>query len=356
MNEPNQPSTSLAAMTPRVRAAWYVLALSEELGKKPLRKILFEVPIVLFRGASGAVGALVDRCPHRSVPLSFGEVVGETLQCGYHGWRFERGGRCTAVPGLDGEADVPARCATRYEVREQQGFIWVWGDPATQPVGEPFHFRCADDPAYLTVRRAVPAPGAVHSVIENALDVPHTAFLHRGLFRSDGKRRPITCRVRRFHDRVECEFIGEARPEGLAGRILSPTGGMVTHFDRFYLPSITEVEYRIGEENHVMLNGACTPVSDFDTIVYACVSVRTRLPKWLVKAVVQPLAMYIFRQDAEILTLQTETFHRFGEARYVSTDVDLLGAHILRLMHRAARGEAGDPTAAPYEREVTMWV
>lgn len=356
MNEPSPTSNSLAAMTPKVRSAWYVLALSDELRDKPLRRTLLDTPIVLFRGASGAVGALLDRCPHRNVPLSFGAVVGETLQCGYHGWRFERSGQCSLVPALDGQADAPARAVTRYEVREQQGFVWVWGAPGSEAVGEPFRFAKADDPSYLTLRRAVPAPGAVHSVVENALDVPHTAFLHRGLFRKDGERRPITCRIRRAHDRVECEFVGEARPEGLAARLLAPSGGMVSHFDRFYLPSITEVEYKLGEDSHVLLNGACTPVSDFETVLYACVSVRTRLPKWLVRAALQPLALYIFRQDAEILALQTETLRRFGEAKYVSTDIDLLGAHILRLMHRAARDEPGDPNATPYEREVVMWV
>ena len=59
-------------------------------------------------------------------------------------------------------------------------------------------------------------------------------------------------------------FVGEPRPDGLAGQILSPSGGTVTHFDRFYLPSIVEVEYRIGEENHIILNGAITPHGDHD--------------------------------------------------------------------------------------------
>ena len=36
-------------------------------------------------------------------------------------------------------------------------------------------------------------------------------------------------------DRVEAEYLGEPRPEGLAARILSPSGGTVVHFDRFFL-------------------------------------------------------------------------------------------------------------------------
>ena len=56
---------------------------------------------------------------------------------------------------------------------------------------------------------------------ENALDVPHTAFLHRGLFRSDGTRRPIDVVIRRWHDRVEAQYIGEERPKGIVGWLLA---------------------------------------------------------------------------------------------------------------------------------------
>ena len=357
MNEIGRASASLAALAPRIRDAWYVLAMSHEVTARPIVRHLYGTPISVHRAPDGSVGALLDRCPHRNVPLSGGRVVDGALQCPYHGWRFETDGRCAAVPGLDGPADHPARRVQAWRVREQQGFVWVWGNAETEPVGEPFRFRYADDGSYLTVRRELRTRGSVHAVVENALDVPHTAFLHGGLFREDRKdRRPIRCVVERRHDRVACEFIGEARPTGMAARILSPSGGTVTHFDRFYLPSITEVEYRIGDENHILLNGACTPVDDWDTRLYAVVSARTRLPRWLVRMIVQPLALHIFGQDAVVLARQADALHAFGEASYASTEIDLLGPHILRLMTRAARGEPGDPDAAPYVRETTLLV
>src|SRR5206468_2317244 len=78
--------------------AWYVLCLSDELKREPIRRKLFGTPIVLFRGADGRVGALVDRCPHRSVPLSLGRVVGQQIECEYHGWQFDTGGNRVRVP------------------------------------------------------------------------------------------------------------------------------------------------------------------------------------------------------------------------------------------------------------------
>lgn len=356
MNEPRPASRALSALTPKLTKAWYVACMSSELRNKPLARRIWDLPIVVFRGADGRVGAFVDRCPHRSVPLSFGSVVGNTLQCGYHGWRFETDGRCTTVPALVGEPDHPARCAVALQVREQQGFVWVWADVGSPPEGEPFHFRVADAPGYLTVRREVAAPGTLHSVLENALDVPHTAFLHGGLFRTDGgTRREITCVVTRSHDRVECEYVGEGRPEGLAARLLAPGGGDIQHWDRFILPSVTEVEYRLGEDIHVVLNGACTPVSAFDTKMYAVVCVRSRIPTWLLRPLIQPLALRIFAQDAEVLALQTETMQAFDDATFVSTELDVLGTHILRILRRAARGEI-DPEEPPFVRETTMLV
>lgn len=348
--------TELAPLAPTIPHAWYVGCLSSELGAKPVARVIHGVPIVLFRGASGKAAALVDRCPHRNVPLSFGEVTGDDLRCGYHGWTFGADGACTRIPGLTGEVDAAGRRAAAYPVVEQQGLVWLWTSTERAPVDVPVHFRGVGDDRYLTVIREVRASGSVHQVIENALDVPHTAFLHGGLFRNDGERREIECVVQRWHDRCECEYIGEARPEGLAARLLSPSGGLVTHFDRFILPSITEVEYRIGDENHVILNGACTPVDDWDTRLYAVVSIRSRMPDWVLKPLVLPLALRIFAQDAEVLQLQTDNIRRFGEEAFTNTELDLLGPHILRLMRQAARDELGDPAAEPYRRESTMRV
>ncbi len=347
------PATSLL-VPPRVRRGWFVACRSSELRRRPLSLRLWGLPIVVFR-AGDAVGALLDRCPHRNIPLSGGRVVEGTLQCPYHGWRFRPDGACALVPGLSG-APGRAQAATGFPVREQQGFVWIWGDLDAPPEGEPFRFRYADDRSYLTVRRRVHAQGSIHMVAENALDVPHTAFVHSGLFRSDRpERTPIRCVVERSADRVTCEYVGEARPEGLVGRLLSPSGGTVVHFDRFYLPSVVEVEYRIGDENHVLVNAALTPNDDYETTLHAVVSVRTRLPAWLLAPIVLPFALWIFRQDAHLLARQTRALQAFGEQRYASTEIDLLGPHILKLLQRAESGHVAE-RERPWHKEVTLLV
>ena len=324
---------------PRVTRAWYVAAFSADIGPSPYAITIFDVPLVLWRDGAGEVRCLVDRCPHRGVPLSDGTVVEGELQCGYHGWRFDGEGATTRIPGMKPGSPL-IRCASAHPVREVQGLIWVWMAPDEEPNQEPFHFPVADKPGYTTVRRAVRMEGSLHQVVENALDVPHTGFLHAGLFRGDTPdraRKPVEVQVRRWSDGCEVEFIGEERPGGLAGRLLSPSGGELVHVDRFYLPCITEVEYRLGTEAHLMLSSACTPHSDWSTTMFAVVSVRTRLPGWLVRAAVEPVAMRILYQDAELMRRQTQHIAQFGHDRFIHTEVDLLGAQIMTLLKRAEK-------------------
>src|SRR5260370_39558960 len=77
----------------------YTAATSPEPGAKALAGTTCNEPLVIFRARDGAAAALTDRCPHRKAPLSSGEVVGNDIQCGYHGIRFAADGACTHVPG-----------------------------------------------------------------------------------------------------------------------------------------------------------------------------------------------------------------------------------------------------------------
>lgn len=351
----NPPPTKDHVSVAHLPAFWYIACPSKELGKKPLAVTILGTPLVVFRTRSGEASALLDRCPHRNVPLSIGAVVGERLQCGYHGWEFDTKGVCQLVPGLCSEPEGKGRRADHYATREQDGFVWVFMTPNVTPDTEPYRFPSMNEKGYTTVYQSVRAESSVHAAIENALDVPHTAYLHKGLFRGTGEPNEIDVEVRRWHDRVEAEYIGEPRPEGVVGKLLSPSGGTVTHFDRFLMPSTAQVEYRIGDENHILVTSVCTPVTDFDTILHAVISFRSRIPGRMIKPVLYPLALKIFSQDAVVLKLQTEAIHRFGGEQYVSTELDILGPHIWRLMRQAERGEV-TPVEEPVVKRLKMRV
>lgn len=343
----------------RVLDDWYPVCRAVDLGDGPRATALFDVPLVLFRAAGGAPVALVDRCPHRNYPLSLGRVREGALECGYHGWRFGEGGRCLRIPGLvDGADDaLRGRGAEGHACREAQGLVWVWGAAGAVPTRAPYRFPHADDPAYATVVEVVEAEAPLHAVAENVLDVPHTSFLHGGLFRDDARpRRPIEIVVRRHGDRAEAEYHGERAPGGLAARLLAPgQGGEVEHVDRFVLPSIAEVEYRLGARTHVVFSAALQPLGPEHTRLFAVLSFRLPFPPRLVFPALRPLALRIFRQDAAALRRQTENVRRFGGPRFASTDVDLLGHHVTRLLRNAERGDRADPSP-PVERTIRMGV
>lgn len=334
------PNTKGLTSVAAVADDWYVACRSRELRKKPKPVMILGVPMVLFRDAEGAPSALLDRCPHRNLPLSRGSIKGPNLQCAYHGWEFDGGGRCRAVPGFTGEPDAKGRCVPRYPVREQEGFVWVYPTAGAEPVREPFRFPLLGKRGYSTVYQTVEAKGSLHAVAENALDVPHTAFLHKGLFR--GRKEPVEIDVvvRRWHDRVEAEYIGEPPPPGIARKIVAPgADGTVVHFDRFFLPGIVQVEYRLGDVTHFSVTSALTPIEDFHTRLFSVLSFRLPVPHWLVALILGPVGYKIFQQDAVVLASQAETVRRFGGEQFSSTEIDVLGQEILRLLRNAERDE-----------------
>ena len=348
---PRAPAASVGDV---LRDRWYVACLSAQLRRKPLARTVVDVPMALFRGAGGAPVAVLDRCPHRNVPLSMGTVTGDgLLQCGYHGWRFDSCGVCRAVPGLEDDPDRRARRVDTFPTAEHDGLVWVYPVAGAEPGFGPYRLPQVDEPGYRTVRRSDRVAAGLHAALENTLDVPHTAFLHGGLFRGGRPPVEIGVVVRHGPGRIEAEYVGEPRPPGLAGRILAPQGGVVEHVDRFLLPSIAQVEYRL-EDNHLLVTSAFTPVSDDETMLHAAVTFRVRLPGRLVETLVMPVANRIFAQDKVVLAAQNATVRRFGGEQFASTELDVLGQHIGRMLRRAERGEADEDL--PDERRFTMRV
>lgn len=341
-----KPHVSVAKLT----RFFYVACLSSELSSGPLGRVIAGVPIALFR-SGGRAAALIDRCPHRNVPLSLGRVLADgRLECAYHGWQFDCEGVCQKIPGLVTENLARERRAEACAVREQDGLVWVCPEPGVTPETPPFS-PPALGAEYASIVRVVEAEGTLHATLENALDVPHTAFLHRGLFRG-GKKNQIRAVVRRSPDRVETEYLGEPRPSGIAGKILSPQSGTIEHWDRFILPSIAQVEYKLGQNTHFLVTALCTPVTDFHTRLFGLASFKTPFPNKAVRAVLEPIALRIFGQDALMLKAQSDNVRRFGGERFQSTELDFMGPQIWRLLKQAESGSAGEHVV---EREVTFW-
>lgn len=171
-------------MASYLKNCWYVAAYSRDVTRKPLARTLLGEPLVLYRTQGGDPTVLYDRCPHRFAPLSLGKLVGDEIECGYHGLRFSQAGNCTHNPHSSG---IPKAARVRaYPTVERGGFIWYWpgdverADRSLIPV-----FEFLDDPAHFSVVRGyLHVACSYQVVVDNLLDLSHTPFLHPQ-FRSD---------------------------------------------------------------------------------------------------------------------------------------------------------------------------
>lgn len=342
-SEPGQDEAPSGERVPPIYRGWYAVATSDELRPTQLRTArIYDREFVVYRGHSGRAVALVDRCPHRNVPLSLGKLSDKgELECKYHGWTFAEDGRLTCVPGRA----VPCEKAnaTSVPTHEESGLVWIWPSFDEPPSERPTPPPCHGDSGYTTVIQRVSAPASLYRTAENALDVPHTSVLHRGLFRS-GERQRVTVTVRRSGQSVEAEYSGERPPRGLLSRVLGAgakeraLGLAVQHWDRFILPATVQVEYRLGASTHFVVTAYCLPRDAEHTELLAVATFRTPLPGWLVATVLLPVARFVFEQDRRILGAQSRAL-RGNAPEYHSSELDALGQEIWRLLLRAARRE-----------------
>jgi len=165
-----------------LRNTWYVAEISAKVGSTPRAIRVLGEPIVLFRRENGEAVALEDACAHRKAPLSMGKVVGDEIQCPYHGMRYDARGTCTSVPG-SGAIPTTARVRS-YPVADRYSFLWIWmGASESADVSLIFPVAGWDDPS---IGRTQPDSMTVACnygyINDNLLDPSHVAWVHPSSF------------------------------------------------------------------------------------------------------------------------------------------------------------------------------
>lgn len=341
------PAARLASSPLALREHWYIAARSRELRRKPLACTLLGEPIVLFRRDDESPAALEDRCAHRNLALARGCVRRGTLECAYHGWRYDAAGRCVDIPALAGNGDRPDIRIRSYPACEADGFVWVHlGVDAPSGPPRPFpHYREPGWTSFLLVNRF---QAGAHACLENFLDCPHTVYVHTGWFRSK-RPREQRAKLRDLPDGYEAEFVDERNAQSVVSRLLFPRGSRMTHTDRFLMPTTSRVDYGFGDDRHYVITSQCTPITEAETMVYTMVTFRfdrRGLLGPLVRLYFEPIARQIIRQDVAILRAQSMDIRRFGSPRFRSTPADLIGPQILRLWRAEVRPGSTAPIDA----------
>ena len=108
-----------------LRNVWYVAALDTEVGREMLTRTILNEAVVMYRKEDGQPVAIQDRCPHRFAPLSRGKLVGDHVECAYHGLQFDCSGKCVVNPHGDGKIPQAAR-VKNYPFIQRYGLMWIW--------------------------------------------------------------------------------------------------------------------------------------------------------------------------------------------------------------------------------------
>lgn len=160
---------------------WYAILEPKELPKKKLIGITrLGEKLVLWRNKRGETICLKDQCVHRGAALSIGKICdeGETVECPFHGLRYDKSGKCTIIPANGKNTPVPERFKIdSYPIQEAHGFIWIWwGERRDEYPSLPFFNNLDEKFCYKTHTEVWP----VHysRAIENQLDVVHLPFVH----------------------------------------------------------------------------------------------------------------------------------------------------------------------------------
>ncbi|BDS06161.1 (Fe-S)-binding protein [Oceaniferula spumae] len=314
---------------------WYIICKSKQLRKKPLARQVLGEHLVVFRDAQGQASVLKDRCAHRNMALSRGSVTNKGVRCSYHGWTYGSDGRCTDIPASCESCESYAKIKVpAYSVIEKQGVVWVWmpdSENPSKPYTMPLDFPMFDESGWNHWYMERHFEGNAFHCVENFLDVPHTAHVHRGLFRGD-EENEVEIEITSGTDWIQAEFINEGGMDSWIGKLLVPKGSQVYHTDKFQLPYVTRVDYRMAENRQYIVMSQCTPIDDENTRVYTYMAYRFSPFGALVKGVFAPLSHVILNQDVRIIREQTEDLRRTGAPKFLYYDTDAIAKGIRQLL------------------------
>ncbi|BAZ11756.1 Rieske [2Fe-2S] domain-containing protein [Calothrix sp. NIES-4071] len=269
---------------------WY--AVEYDLALKPgqvIEVIFWHTSIALYRGQDGQLRALDNRCAHRHLKLSLGQVDGNYLVCNYHGWAYNEAGELTRIPHELFNKPMPVCKLQIYPVQVRYGLIWIF--PGNPTLAE--KRQIPDIPELEGDNRWACVPldftwNAHHSmIIDNVSDFTH-AHLHR-------QYRPFTdaklTRCEQIGDRVYVDYntkVGTGKVFGLfVDRKRVNTNAMKLCYEYPYQWSSTDNQIK-----HwcflLPINSRKTRVFFlfyFDAIIVPFTSLR--IPQWLMTYVLK---------------------------------------------------------------------
>ncbi|WP_343227410.1 Rieske 2Fe-2S domain-containing protein [Rhodanobacter sp. DHB23] len=318
------------------------MALSARVGRKPVRVMLLDRPIVLARLDGQLVTGFQDRCPHRHAPLSQGRVVEGTLQCPYHGWRFDAQGALRELPGAPPGGCIPGVRAQTVPVVEHDGLVWA-RLAATGDEDIPAHARMLA-PENRRFLWQTTWHAHIVDALENVLDPLHTHFVHTGLVRRKGARQAVDVRLRAHAEGFEVDYAGASTQSGLLYRLFeSPRE---TERSTFSMPGTAQIHYHYRNGSRTCISMHFSPETHDRTRLIGMLHLDgRRVPAWAVRAFVWPFIRRVAMQDSRMLALQAENSRAFPDRKDAVTRFDVVRRRLQDAWSEqrdAARGKPED--------------
>jgi 5,5'-dehydrodivanillate O-demethylase oxygenase subunit len=203
----NELLTRVSRGTPAgelLRRYWHPVAAAGELTEKePIRavKVLGE-ELVVYRDKKGRYGLVGEHCPHRLASLAFGRVDEEGIRCPYHGWKFDRSGKCLEQPAEPPESTFKDRIKhNAYPVEYLGGLLYAYLGPPPTPVLPRWDVLVWENGRRWIVKESVIDCNWLQPM-ENSVDPSHLYWLH-------GDTAHLAPRVKKYaeqHEFIPFEF------------------------------------------------------------------------------------------------------------------------------------------------------
>jgi phenylpropionate dioxygenase-like ring-hydroxylating dioxygenase large terminal subunit len=328
-----------------LRNTWYVAASWDELEDGPVGRMILGEPVVVFRAGNGRLAALEDRCIHRRAPLSPGKVVGDAVQCPYHGFQFVADGSCIRIPG---QTQIPRAARVKsYPVVERHRYAWLWmGNPAFADESLIPDFSTNDRPGWAATGMTMPVRAEYLLLVENLLDLSHVLFVHSATIGSDDTSANLSLErgrnfVRSVRRSVDIPTPPHNVKQGLAERC-DQTKTMTFYPGSFVTLEIVTTERVPNPVTlRILLHNALTPETETSCHYFWSTTRDFQVDDAGVTKFLRKVTAQAFEEDLSILELQQRSIDLAPSAPTVSTSNDAAAVAARRLMDELMAAEAG---------------
>lgn len=337
---------------------WYAVGKKQEFKKnKPVGRIIFDIPVVVWKKDNGAYAAILDRCNHRNAPLSKGKIIDQCIVCPYHGWVYNEEGQCIDIPSEGPHKErIPNKKVDGFPIKEKNGLVWVWMGKSGEPSKEPYEMPVMSHHGWHYYYMTTPFENNVTDLVENFMDVPHTVFVHKGWFR-DRKQVRVEAKVERTEDAVLVTYDQPNDSIGFSNWLINPKNLPMFHTDNFYMPNNTRVDYIYGEnERGFIISSTCTPISPYKTMVYTLISYKFGWMTPLAKIGLPFYTKQVINQDVWIMNMHGDHLQKFNDVTdYRSTQCDYMHLYIESLRNHATNPTESSPPK-PIVKDIEFWI